>query len=205
MSKGSGNTKGSTWCSNNMSTSEKAMAHLEARIKAGQFGQWGDDAADRAEMNAWEQLSDQERLAVMERGKFTGMFQGDDLEVLNVYNSTTKNDIVSTLQDELINARDGYDMEDTNHYVVKLKGKPPVDSYDLTKPLTASQIKNIEWVSANQGLSNYRYYAKDDASKRDMIRHMDFHEFNNGHEVDNYNGRYFADSYYSYEEQNWHD
>lgn len=71
--------------------------------------------------------------------------------------------------------------------------------------MTAAQVKNIEWVSGNQGLSNYRYYAKDDSAKRDMIRHMDFHEFNKGREVDNYNGRYFADRFYSYEEQYWHD
>lgn len=205
MSKGSGSTRGSTWRNNEVSAVENAMNHLEARIKAGQFGSWGDDIEDRAELDAWEQLSDQQRLSVLERGKFTGMFQGDDLESFNVYNQATKQDMVGTLQDELYNVKEGHDMYDTNNYIIKLKGKSVIDSAELTKPLTASQVRNIEWISANQGLSNYRYYAKDSKAEQDMIRHMDFHKFSKGLEVDNYNGDYFADRFYSYEEQNWHD
>lgn len=205
MGKGSGNTRGSTWRNNETSARDRAIDFLVERIKAGELGQWGDDNVDRREMNAWEQLSDKERLSVLENGKYTGMFQGDDLETMNFYKATTKNDMVSTLQDELANARDGYDMTDTNKYVVKIKGKSVMYSEDITKPLTASQIKNIEWISANQGLSNYRYYAKDAAAEANMIKHMDFHKFDKGVEVNNYNNQYFADRYYSYEEQNWHD
>lgn len=66
MAKGSGNTKGSRWRNNETSAWDRAIDFLVERIKTGQIGQWGDDNVNRREMNAWEQLSDKERLSVLE-------------------------------------------------------------------------------------------------------------------------------------------
>ena len=50
--------------------------------------------------------------------------------------------MIATLQDELENVRAGYDMEDSNHYIIKFKGDDKiVYSHDLERPLTATQIK----------------------------------------------------------------
>lgn len=199
--------RGSSWRKKQeaMRGREIDMDFLAESVASGKFGQWGDNEIDRKTMDAWDNLSDIERLSVLERGKFTGMWQEDDLGSMNAYIATSKKDMVSTLQEELSNVADGFDMDDTNHYVVKIKGKSAFYSYDRTKPLTNSEINKIEWISANSGLSNYRYYAKDDNARAQMVKEMGFHEFKNGKEVNNHNGKYFADRFYSYEEQYWHD
>lgn len=207
MSKGSGGTRSSSWRDKkkigDLEKDTADMLHLQESIKSGKFTDgWSPENRAR---EIWEGMNEQQRLSALEGAKYTGMVQGEDLENASFYKEVSKRDMVGTLQDELMNAADGYDMEDSNRYIVKIKGKSAFDSSGYNKTLTSAQVRDIEWISANQGLSNYSYYAKDAKAKAAMIRHMDFHEFKRGHEVDNHNGRYFADRHYSYEEQFWHD
>jgi hypothetical protein len=53
--------------------------------------------------------------------------------------------MINTLQDQLTNVRDGYDVEDTNHYILKFKDSDAIiHSNDLAKPLTKTQLKKLE-------------------------------------------------------------
>lgn len=141
-------------------------------------------------MKVWWGLTDAERLRVLEQGGFTGMISNEgDLEFASLYHLTTKESMLSTLQDELQNLKDGYDMEDTNHYVIKFKAREPLYSYDLTKPLTKSEIGKLEWISANEGMSNYRYWAKDETALTELMNHMAFCEYKEGKLVRSWDGK----------------
>lgn len=176
------------------------MLHLQESIRSGRFAAQYD--SERRAYEIWGQMSEKERLAALEGGKFTGMVQGEDLENSSLYVETTKQEMVNALSDELYNAVEGYDVEDTNHYIFKLKGRAaPVYSADYGKKLTKAVARDIEWISGDQRLSNYRFYAKDEKAKRQMMQHMGFHEFSRGHDLSGY----FSDRHYSYEEQFWHD
>lgn len=203
MSKGSGGTRGSSWRDkkrlSNMEQQTNDMLLLQENIRSGRFTDgWSPERQARA---TWENLSEKERLAALEGGKYTGMAQGDDLEYASFYKEISKIEMVRTLQDELMNASEGFDMQDTNHYIIKIKGQKAFDSAEHNKMLTKAQVRDIEWISANQGLSNYSCYAKDTKAKQNMMQHMEFHEFKNGHDLSGH----FADKHYSYEEQFWHD
>lgn len=130
----------------------------------------------------WDSLTENERLQVLERGRYTGMLSTEEsLDFANLYQSTTRETMLGTLQDELENKRLGFDVEDTNHYIIKFKGNDSVvHSFDLEKPLTAAQIKRVEYISANAGLSNYRYWAANDEAKAALMREMGFVEYVNG-------------------------
>lgn len=145
---------------------------------------WGtlDTTNEHENYKKWWMLSTDERLKVLEDGKFTGMLSSeDDLDFANLYKATTKEDMVGTLQDELQNKKDGYDMEDTNHYILKFKGIDKIIfSEDLDKPLTKAQIQKLEYISANQGLSNYRYWAVSQAAKAHLMREKGFIEYIDG-------------------------
>lgn len=203
MSKGSGGTRGSSWRDkkkvSNLEQQTNDILHLQESIRSGRFTDgWSPEKQAR---NTWEQISEKERLAALEGGRYTGMVQGDDLEYASFYKEITKNEMVRTLQDELMNASEGFDMTDTNHYIIKIKGQKAFNSAEHNKMLTKAQVRDIEWISADQGLSNYSYYAKDAKAKQNMMHHMEFHEFKKGYDLSGY----FADKYYSYEEQFWHD
>lgn len=142
----------------------------------------------------WDSLSESERLQVLERGKYSGMVSTEeDLDFANLYQPMSKDRMINTLQDELENVRAGYDMEDSNHYIIKFKGDDKiVYSHELEKPLTAAQLKKIEYISANGGLSNYRYWAANDEAKAALMREMGFIEYRDGVVVDSWNGKDFA-------------
>lgn len=141
----------------------------------------------------WDSLTVEERLQVLERGRYTGMLSTEeDLDFANLYQSTTRDNMLSALQDELENKRLGYDVEDTNHYIIKFKGNDAVvHSFDLEKPLTAAQIKRVEYISANAGLSNYRYWAANDDAKAALINELGFIEYRRGKITKSWNGKDF--------------
>ena len=144
---------------------------------------WGDlDGNEHENYKKWWVLSIDERLKVLEDGKFTGMLSSeDDLDFCNLYKATTKEEMLGTLQDELQNKKDGYDMEDTNHYILKFKGiDKVVFSCDLDKPLTKPQIQKLEYISANNGLSNYRYWVASQSAKAHLMNEMSFIEYIDG-------------------------
>lgn len=138
--------------------------------------------SEREIYRKWDSLSENERLQVLERGRYTGMLSTEeDLDFANLYQPTTRDNMLGALQDELENKRLGYNVEDTNHYIIKFKGNDAVvHSFDLEKPLTAAQIKRVEYISANAGLSNYRYWAANDEAKAALMREMGFVEYVNG-------------------------
>lgn len=138
--------------------------------------------SEREIYRKWDSLSETERLQVLERGRYTGMLSTEeDLDFANLYQPTTRDNMLGALQDELENKRLGYNVEDTNHYIIKFKGNDAVvHSFDLENPLTAAQIKRVEYISANAGLSNYRYWAANDEAKVALMREMGFVEYVNG-------------------------
>lgn len=141
-------------------------------------------------MKAWWQLTDDERIKVLCDGKFTGMIRSEgDLESASLYLRIDKDGMLAAIQDLLQNLKDGYDVEDLNHYVIKLKNKEPIYSHDLSKPLTKAEINKLEWISANEGLSNYRYWSKDEKSLADMLNHMCFVEYKDGAVIRSWNGK----------------
>jgi hypothetical protein len=156
-------------------------------------------------LREWDSLTDEQRIEVLERGKYTGMIQSDSLDLANLYKETSRENMISVLQDELANSRDGYDVEDTNHYILKFKDDDNVVySYDLTKPLTAAQLKKLEFVSANAGLSNYRYWAVDDAAKSRLMSEMGFIEYRDGKIVSSFNGEdYFGNALHQINEKSF--
>lgn len=145
---------------------------------------WGtfDTINEHENYKKWWVLSIDERLKVLEDGKFTGMLSSEeDLDFANLYKATTKEDMLAILQDELQNKKDGYDMEDTNHYILKFKGiDKVVFSEDLDKPLNKTQIQKLEYVSAGGGLSNYRYWVVSQAAKAHLMKEMGFIEYIDG-------------------------
>jgi hypothetical protein len=161
---------------------------------------------DREIMRKWDSLNDEQRVEVLERGKYTGMIQSDSsLDFADLYKETSRENMIGVLQDELTNLRDGYDVEDTNHYILKFKGDDNIiQSYDLTKPLTAAQLKKLEFVSANAGLSNYRYWAVDDAAKSRLMSEMGFIEYRDGKIVSSFNGEdYFGNALHQINEKSF--
>jgi hypothetical protein len=145
----------------------------------------------------WNSLTDEQRIAVLEKGEFTGMLADEaSLDFADLYREATREDMINTLQDQLTNVRDGYDVEDTNHYILKFKDSDAIiHSNDLAKPLTKTQLKKLEFISANSGLSNYRYWVADEAAKARMIREMGFIEYRNGKVVASHNGTdYFGNT-----------
>lgn len=116
--------------------------------------------SEREIYRKWDSLSEKERLQVLELGRYTGMLSTEeDLDFANLYQPASRYNMLATLQDELENKRLGFNVEDTNHYIIKFKGNDAVvHSFDLEKPLTAAQIKRVEYISANAtGAQSFGY------------------------------------------------
>lgn len=210
MAKSSGNTRGSSWRDkqanpNAIDQRTEDIIWLSEQVKNGNFVNWGDGNIDGRVQRIWDGISDKERLAVLESGKFTGMMQGDDLETATFFHESSKDNMVAMVQDALYNVKEGFNVEDENHYAIKIKGRKVVYSEDLTKPLTKAEVRDIEWISGNQGLSENGYWAKDAKAKENMKKTMDYNEFNKGHQTSSVSGKFIADNHYSYEQQFWHD
>jgi hypothetical protein len=161
-----------------------------------QFGdmEWHSGSMSENELyNKWNSLTDEQRIAVLEKGEFTGMLADEvPLDFADLYREATREDMINTLQDQLTNVRDGYDVEDTNHYILRFKDSDTIiHSNNLAKPLTKTQLKKLEFISANSGLSNYRYWVAYEAAKARMIREMGFIEYRNGKVVASHNGADF--------------
>lgn len=174
---------------------ENATDLIEHLRKHGDFNEHYDDELNERDIyRKWDSLSESERLQVLERGRYSGMLSTeDDLDFANLYQSMSKDRMINTLQDELENVRAGYDMEDSNHYIIKFKGDDKIIySHDLEKPLTAAQIKKIEYISANGGMSNYGYWAANDDAKTKLMRELGFIEYRDGVVVESWNGKDFA-------------
>ncbi|MGN0223736.1 MAG: hypothetical protein ACI4AM_06895 [Muribaculaceae bacterium] len=161
----------------------QANGNLEESIHGG--------LSEREVYRKWDSLSEEERLQVLERGRYTGMLSTEEsLDFANLYQPTTRERMIGILQDELENKRLGHDVEDTNHYIIKFKGDDSViHSYDLEKPLTAAQLKRIEYISANSGMSNYRYWVANDEAKSALMKYMGFVEYEDGRVIASWNGK----------------
>ena len=103
--------------------------------------------------------------------------------VPNIYRPTTKEDLWRTIRDEVDNMLDGFDVEDTNHYLICTKSGKIIDTREVTRRIPKSQIENAQWISANEGLSTYRYWYRDAATRDNMIDYMGFDEWEDGVEV----------------------
>lgn len=64
-----------------------------------------------------------------------------------------------------------------------------INSYDLDKPLTAAQLKRIEYISANSGMSNYRYWVANDEAKGELMKYIGFVEYEDGRVIASWNGK----------------
>lgn len=196
MSKGSGGTRSSSWRDKQASPEAKAMKNVVAAIRASNDKGTTFHDTDGFEMNDWDKLSVAQKLQALEDGRFTGMWQGELMDSSADFRPGNKENIVKWMQDVLQNVKDGYDMEDENHYVFQLAGESkPIHSEDLTKPLTKTQISKIEWISGDYGMTdNYYWHKPKQAYKNDMIAYMGFHEFKSGKEIQAWNGAKLKDN-----------
>ena len=161
---------------------DKAIGTLAAELRRTGHLEGSLELDSHDAMNLWWKLDEEQRQKVLLDGEFSGMVRADEGldDFCSLYIKAPKNKMVNTLQDELENLQAGYDVEDSNHYVIKIKGKAPVYSDELEKPLSKSEISKLEWISANEGLSNYRYWAKDDDTLEELRKYMGFVEYKKG-------------------------
>lgn len=154
-------------------------------------GHYGGKLDESSAYKHWERLTTEQRLNVLAKGRFTGMLSSEeDLDFCNLYLKSDKEVMTGILQEKLENVRYGYNMEDENHYVFHFKnGKKIFFSEDLDKPLSKRDLERLDWVSANSGLSNYRYWCVDEKAKADMMQQMGFIEYRNGRIVASWNGK----------------
>ena len=154
-------------------------------------GHYGGKLDESSAYKHWERLTTEQRLNVLAKGRFTGMLSSEeDLDFCNLYLKSDKEGMTGILQEKLENVRYGYNMEDENHYVFHFKnGKKIFFSEDLDKPLSKRDLERLDWVSANSGLSNYRYWCVDEKAKADMMQQMGFIEYRNGRIVASWNGK----------------
>ncbi len=132
---------------------------------------------------AFERLTPEQRLEVLRRGKFSGMLNPDNFfgyEVPDIYMASTKQRMIDRVKEELDNKFIGNDVEDTNHYIVCLKSGKIIDTAELEKRLSAKQYEDALWISANEGLSSYQYWYKDEKARNMMIEYMGFDEWKDG-------------------------
>lgn len=210
ISKGSGNTKGSTWRSNETSAKQRDMDFLANLAANGKLGDVNYETYQR-ESNAWDNLTDAERLLVLEKGKFTGMWGDSDLDFVDAVYARSKESFIQELNESILyNIKEGYNMEDENHFVIKFKGQAkPVhtEDYDFLyktnskgvevprSKLTKKEINDIEWIASNYSTSLTGYHAKNAVAHADMVKYMGYHEFKNGVEVASWNGKKLKDLY----------
>lgn len=162
---------------------QSSNALIEHLQKYGDFEyHYGGKLDEASAYKHWERLTTEQRLNVLAKGKFTGMLPTeDDLDFCNIYCITDKRRMTDTLQEVLMNVKEGYNMEDENHYVFHFKnGKQILFSEDLGKPLSKRDLERLDWLCANGGLSNYRYWFADEKAKAQMMQYMGFVEYVNG-------------------------
>ena len=161
---------------------DKAIGTLAAELRRTGHLEGSLELDSHDAMNLWWKLDEEQRQKVLLDGKFSGMIRADEGldDFCSLYLKSPKDKMVNILQEELENLQSGYDVEDSNHYVIKIKGKEPIYSDELEKPLSKSEISKLEWISANEGLSNYRYWAKDDETLEKLRKYMGFVQYKNG-------------------------
>ena len=161
---------------------DKAISTLAAELRRTGHLEGSLELDSHDAMNLWWKLDEEQRQKVLLDGKFSGMIRADEGldDFCSLYLKSPKDKMVNILQEELENLQSGYDVEDSNHYVIKIKGKEPIYSDELEKPLSKSEISKLEWISANEGLSNYRYWAKDDETLEKLRKYMGFVQYKNG-------------------------
>ena len=170
MSKGSGGTRATSW-------RNKTISSLAGGVNDDFF------AVPTQSILDFDQLTRAEREQILEKAKFTGMVDEEGFFEQNyatsVYKQQSKKDLFNIIDDETWNN----DIDaDTSHYIVKYDGQPPLYVQDLTER-TKLKRTNVEWVSANGGVSNYRYWFRDDIAKKKMMEYMGFVEYKNGKRV----------------------
>lgn len=161
---------------------DKAIGTLAAELRRTGHLEGSLELDSRDAMDLWWKLDEEQRQKVLLDGEFSGMIRADEGldDFCSLYLESPKDRMVNILQEELENLQSGYDVEDSNHYVIKIKGREPIYSDELEKPLSKSEISKLEWISANEGLSNYRYWAKNDDTLEKLRKHMGFVQYKNG-------------------------
>ena len=171
---------------------QSSNALIEHLQKYGDFEyHYGGKLDEASAYKHWERLTTEQQLNVLAKGKFTGMLSTeDDLDFCNIYCITDKRRMTDTLQEVLMNVKEGYNMEDDNHYVFHFKnGKQILFSEDLGKPLSKRDLERLDWLCANGGLSNYRYWFADEKAKAQMMQYMGFVEYEDGRVIASWNGK----------------
>ena len=170
MSKGAGVTRSTSW-------RNKTISNLAGGVND-DFWQVPTESI----LN-FDQLTTAEREQILEKAKFTGMVDEDGYFNQNfatsVYKQQNKKDLFNIIDDETWHN----DLDaDTSHYVVKYDGQKPLHIEDLSER-TKLKRTGVEWVSANGGVSNYRYWFRDEIAKKKMMDYMGFVEYKNGKRV----------------------
>lgn len=210
MAKSSGGTRSTSWRDKTTSQTEKDISLIANLAKSGKLGD-GDYDMYRKESAAWDNLNDIQKLEALEMGGFTGMFVDDDLELLNTVYARPKESFIQELNESILyNIKEGYNMEDENHFVIKFRGQAkPIhtEDYDFLyktnnkgaevprSKLTKKEINDIEWIASNNSTSLTGYHAKDAAAHADMVKYMGFHEYKNGKEITSWNGKTLKEIY----------
>lgn len=134
--------------------------------------------------NAMNRLTAEQRLKVLEKAKFSGMLNPENFFeegfMPELYLRADKARLIDTIKEELDNMFDGYNVEDTNHYVICLKSGRIVYTDNLEKRLSAKQYKDAQWISASGGLADYKYWYRDVTARNSMLEYMGFDEWENG-------------------------
>ena len=134
--------------------------------------------------NAMNRLTEEQRLEVLEKAKFSGMLNPENFFeegfMPELYLRADKAHLIDRIKEDLDNMFEGYDVEDTNHYVICLKSGRIVYTDNLEKRLSAKQYEDAQWISASGGLADYKYWYRDATARNSMLEYMGFDEWENG-------------------------
>ena len=154
----------------------------------------------QGDVSAWEEMdNDQRYLALMESG-FSGLTGGvDDMDMGTLYYARSKKELMSSLAEEMANEVAGYGGQSTKSFTIGYKDgsiKSYSDlgsSYDLkkltnnqgwtTQQATVSSIvksKDINYILYQDGFSQPRYYAKNEAALNQLKKYGDFEVWKKG-------------------------
>lgn len=186
MAKGSGSTK-KVEAINNMAIDY---------VKAGHGDAWGDSTLEM--MNNWDELSTSQKLLALEKSGVDGLVNMDEFDInACTYKEMTNKQMTDAVGEVLDNIKFGYNMEDENHYIIGIKGQKEVWTHELypedikgnnyhNMSIKGSDGKfhsltsrNITYICANSGMSNYGYWVKDEAAKA-QLKKLGFDEVKKG-------------------------
>jgi hypothetical protein len=142
---------------------------------------------DSSEIDFETNLDDTEKYEILREIKFTGMVPNPDkgndyyLSFGNVWEKTDKKSLLALVDDQLENTAEGYDTEDTNHYIAAYKDGNKV-THIHTEDFEGKKLprKNLIWLSGNLGLTDNTYWSKDAEADKDMMEYCGYDEYKDG-------------------------